>query len=33
MNISTPKDLITLSIYAAKNDDFREIMNTITYKY
>jgi len=28
MNISTAKDILTLSIYCSKNKNFRKIMNT-----
>jgi tRNA threonylcarbamoyladenosine modification (KEOPS) complex Pcc1 subunit len=28
MNISTAKDIITLSIYASDNSQFRKVMNT-----
>ena len=28
LNISCPRDLITLSVYASKNKLFRKIMNT-----
>lgn len=28
MNISTAKDILTLSLYAAENSQFRKIMNT-----
>lgn len=28
MNTSTAKDILTLSMYASKNNKFKEIMNT-----
>lgn len=33
MNISSPKDLIKLSIYASKNSLFRKVMSTDTIRY
>lgn len=33
MNISSPKDVLHLSMYASKNPQFRKIMNTDTIRY
>lgn len=33
MNISTPKDIISMCLYATENKDFKEIMNCDTYRY
>lgn len=33
MNISSPKDILHLSMYASKNPRFRQIMNTDTVRY
>ena len=33
MNTSCPKDLITLCVYACKNQKFREIMNSNYFRY
>ena len=33
MNISTPKDIIRLSIYVAENPHFRKIMNSDSFRY
>lgn len=32
MNISTPRDIISLSMHVAANPQFRKIMNTQNYK-
>ena len=32
MNISTPRDIISLSLYVTENDHFRKIMNTKSYR-
>ena len=33
MNISTPKDIISLCLYSTANKYFREIMNSENYRY
>ena len=33
MNKSTAKDILTLSMYASKNNKFKEIMNTQAHRY
>lgn len=33
MNTSSPKDILTLSMYASKNQYFRKIMNADTVRY
>ena len=33
MNISTPKDIISLCLYATENKGFKSIMNSDTYRY
>ena len=33
MNLSTAKDILTLSIAAAKNNNFRNVMNAQTHRY